>query len=194
MIVVVFNSFQITTGLLVTVILTRLVSSVRDSDTESGAEAASSPNELRASVEASFGTGLASEIQPVTHVKKKQFKQILKNYEKTRKTSQTSLFDHLLRKKRTEPCHTSRVPSWACPSTIDFLDLGSDHIPRYVKSVKCLCQNCNNNHYRCKGIKYDATVFKTKFDTSQCVNTHGAICIKRIPVIAACKCMPIEDK
>lgn len=40
--------------------------------------------------------------------------------------------------------------SWDCGEMVEWMDLGEEYFPRYVRSVKCSCDTCWYASYRCR--------------------------------------------
>ncbi|XP_013416660.1 protein trunk-like [Lingula anatina] len=62
-------------------------------------------------------------------------------------------------------------PPWQCDSRIVWDDLGSDHFPRFLRTVECTQQDCWFGHYSCVPRAFTVNVLRRKTDA--CVPVYG---------------------
>ncbi|OQR74045.1 hypothetical protein BIW11_09345 [Tropilaelaps mercedesae] len=53
---------------------------------------------------------------------------------------------------------------WKCQSTLEWEDLGDGYFPRYLRKVKCLCERCWYNHYKCRPRSFTVTLLRRRSD------------------------------
>ncbi|XP_026461997.1 protein trunk [Ctenocephalides felis] len=51
---------------------------------------------------------------------------------------------------------------WQCEKRIQWLDLGPDYFPRYLRSVECTKHTCFYGHYRCKPRSFTLRLMRRK--------------------------------
>lgn len=49
---------------------------------------------------------------------------------------------------------------WECKSEIDWIDLGINYFPRYLRSVKCIKKDCYYGHYTCMPRSFTVKILK----------------------------------
>lgn len=63
-------------------------------------------------------------------------------------------------KRRTLRNVSSKLLPWTCSQNVEWLDLGQDHFPRYVRSVKCTSERCFYGHYSCRPKAFTVKVLR----------------------------------
>ena len=53
---------------------------------------------------------------------------------------------------------------WKCPTRLVWRDLGTDHFPQFLRSVRCLSKDCWFSHFRCLPKAFTMKVLKRKSD------------------------------
>lgn len=56
--------------------------------------------------------------------------------------------------------HDDLKKPWGCDSRVEWLDLGEDRFPRYLRTVRCRGEACWFTHFRCKGRAFTVNVLK----------------------------------
>ncbi|CAH1373671.1 unnamed protein product [Tenebrio molitor] len=63
------------------------------------------------------------------------------------------------------------VEQWQCKSKIEWVDLGPDYFPRYLRKVVCQNQNCWFGLFRCKAKAFNVKLLRRKKE--YCTNGEG---------------------
>lgn len=86
-------------------------------------------------------------------------------------------------RRQASPSASSKFLPWQCSQHIEWLDLGQDHFPRYVRSVKCTSDRCFYGHYQCKPKAFTVKVLRRISD--KCVELTAELRQKlSLPVIS----------
>ncbi|XP_050045955.2 protein trunk [Dermacentor andersoni] len=56
--------------------------------------------------------------------------------------------------------HDGVKKPWGCESRMEWLDLGEDRFPRYLRTVRCMGEACWFTHFQCKGRAFTVNVLK----------------------------------
>ncbi|VDP30177.1 unnamed protein product [Soboliphyme baturini] len=72
---------------------------------------------------------------------------------------------------------------WSCETTVQWMDLGADHFPRYLRSVRCTSDRCFYGHYRCQPKAFTVKVLKRLMD--KCIEITPELVRKFMPATAA---------
>lgn len=57
---------------------------------------------------------------------------------------------------------------WGCESHMEWEDLGEDRFPRYLRTVRCLGEQCWFTHFRCQGRAFTVNVLRRATAESPC--------------------------
>ncbi|CDW58442.1 hypothetical protein TTRE_0000675701 [Trichuris trichiura] len=61
---------------------------------------------------------------------------------------------------------------WSCEERAEWIDLGPNYFPRFLRNISCLSSHCFYGHYRCKPKAF--TVFILRKATQNCLRTNSA--------------------
>lgn len=56
--------------------------------------------------------------------------------------------------------HDDDKKPWGCESRMEWLDLGEDRFPRYLRTVRCKGESCWFTHFECKGRAFTVNVLR----------------------------------
>lgn len=56
--------------------------------------------------------------------------------------------------------HDGAKKPWGCESRMEWLDLGEDRFPRYLRTVRCMGEACWFTHFQCKGRAFTVNVLR----------------------------------
>ncbi|KAH8263204.1 hypothetical protein KR044_005808, partial [Drosophila immigrans] len=51
---------------------------------------------------------------------------------------------------------------WECSSIINWIDLGLNYFPRYIRSIECIAKKCWYGHFKCKPKSFTIKVLRRK--------------------------------
>jgi len=51
---------------------------------------------------------------------------------------------------------------WECSSRINWIDLGLNYFPRYIRSIECIARKCWYDHFNCKPKSFTIKVLRRK--------------------------------
>ncbi|KAL1427816.1 hypothetical protein MTO96_003154 [Rhipicephalus appendiculatus] len=71
-------------------------------------------------------------------------------------TQQGSQHENVHRQRR----HDDNKKPWGCESRMEWLDLGEDRFPRYLRTVRCKGESCWFTHFQCKGRAFTVNVLR----------------------------------
>ncbi|KAH8389139.1 protein trunk [Drosophila serrata] len=62
---------------------------------------------------------------------------------------------------------------WECSSKINWIDLGFNYFPRYIRSVECIARKCWYDHFNCKPKSFTIKVLRRK--TGSCIRINDKL-------------------
>ncbi|XP_017042798.1 protein trunk [Drosophila ficusphila] len=62
---------------------------------------------------------------------------------------------------------------WECSSRINWIDLGLNYFPRYIRSIECIARKCWYDHYNCKPKSFTIKVLRRK--TGSCIRINDKL-------------------
>lgn len=71
------------------------------------------------------------------------------------------------RRPRVRRDESTKKP-WGCESHMEWEDLGEDRFPRYLRTVRCLGEECWFTHFRCKGRAFTVNVLRRATSEAPC--------------------------
>ncbi|EDV98875.1 protein trunk [Drosophila grimshawi] len=62
---------------------------------------------------------------------------------------------------------------WECSSIINWIDLGLNYFPRYIRSIECIAKKCWYGHFKCKPKSFTIKVLRRK--TGSCIHVSDKL-------------------
>lgn len=62
---------------------------------------------------------------------------------------------------------------WECSSKINWIDLGFNYFPRYIRSIECIARKCWYDHFNCKPKSFTIKVLRRK--TGSCIRINDKL-------------------
>ncbi|KAH8287951.1 hypothetical protein KR018_009293, partial [Drosophila ironensis] len=62
---------------------------------------------------------------------------------------------------------------WECSSKINWIDLGLNYFPRYIRSIECVAKKCWYDHFNCKPKSFTIKVLRRK--TGSCIRINDKL-------------------
>ncbi|XP_052850919.1 protein trunk [Drosophila gunungcola] len=62
---------------------------------------------------------------------------------------------------------------WECSSKINWIDLGLNYFPRYIRSIECIARKCWYDHFNCKPKSFTIKVLRRK--TGSCIRINDKL-------------------
>lgn len=70
--------------------------------------------------------------------------------------------------------HDDNKKPWGCESRMEWLDLGEDRFPRYLRTVRCKGEACWFTHFQCKGRAFTVNVLRRVTAQPACEGGHAS--------------------
>ncbi|XP_034669594.1 protein trunk [Drosophila subobscura] len=62
---------------------------------------------------------------------------------------------------------------WECSSQINWIDLGLNYFPRYIRSIECISRKCWYGHFNCKPKSFTVKVLRRK--SGSCIQINDKL-------------------